>query len=303
MAQPVSDAVLGLDLGGSKLALRLERSDGTQSDCRIDLTGTIAADLDALRATIAALTKDCRLLAVGLAHAPTLDHAGRVVRWPNRPQWEGLALLDILAGWVKAPVVAADDGCAAALADARTLGEADHLHLSLGTGVGGGLVLGGALYLPPGGVGTEIGHMLVWPGGKRCTCGRQGCLQAYASARAVQAAAAASENTPLPTLAAVTAAAERGEPTACKALDEAAFALAAALTTLTEVLGPLPVTLGGGMMAAVPRLAEAVTAHAKAIARPGTPPARAQPSPHGADAAVVGALLLAREAAQETFRP
>lgn len=302
MVQPASNAVLGLDLGGSKLALRLERSDGTQSNCRIDLTGTIEADLDALSTTIAALTANCRLLAAGLAHAPTLDHAGRIVRWPNRPQWEGLPLLDILTGWMKAPVATADDGCAAALADARTLGATDHLHLSLGTGVGGGLVLGGALYLSPGGVGTEIGHMLVWPGGRRCTCGRQGCLQAYASARAVQAAAA-SEHAPPPTLAAVTAAAERGDPTACKALDEAAFALAAALTTLTEVLGPLPVTLGGGMMAAVPEMAEAVTAHAKALARPGTAPARAQPSPHGADAAVVGAVLMAREAAQGPFRP
>lgn len=299
MVAPDSDGVIGLDLGGSKIALRLERDDGSSSEDRLALSGEAEADLVALGHRLAALTRGRRPRAVGLAHAPTLDAAGRVSRWPNRPRWEGLALLDRLTAMTAAPVVAADDGCAAALADARRLGESTLLHLALGTGVGGGLVLGGRLYLPPGGVGTEFGHMIIVPGGRPCTCGRRGCLQAHASALAVRHAAAAAGGPPPDDLASVVTRAADGDAAARDALDHAAFALAVALTTLSEILGPMRITLGGGMTAAVPGLADRIADHAQTLVRPGATAPVPQPSPHGARAAVIGACLLARDALRD----
>ncbi|MGJ3560808.1 ROK family protein [Streptomyces sp. INA 01156] len=115
-----------------------------------------------------------------------------MVAWPSRPSWAGLRVGTLLERVLPGvPVAHEDDGSLAALAEAAATGARDLAYLGVGTGIGGGLVLGGALHSGPRGGAAEIGHMVVDPGGPVCVCGRVGCLQAVASGTATLARAAA----------------------------------------------------------------------------------------------------------------
>ena len=116
--------------------------------------------------------------------------AGRLHHPPNLPGWDGFPLLEEMEKRLKRPVILESDANAAALAEfelglGKELGVDSLCMLTLGTGVGNGIIFEGKLWHGSAGMGGEAGHMTVYPEGELCGCGNQGCLESCASATAV----------------------------------------------------------------------------------------------------------------------
>ncbi len=124
----------------------------------------------------------------GIGVPGTVDRKNGIVRYSNNICWEQVELAKEMGKYLPIPIRIAND------ADCAVLGEAvagagrecqDVIMITLGTGVGGGIILDGEIYDGKGISGSEIGHMVIVEGGEPCTCGRKGCLEAYASATAL----------------------------------------------------------------------------------------------------------------------
>jgi glucokinase len=182
---------LGIDIGGTKTALALGDADG-----RVLQSVRVATDPsgDALRdlAHIAEAAEKLleahgvargALEIVGVSLPGGVDPAGATVRNPpNLPGWDGAPVRDALARALGARVALENDANAAALAEWHfgAARGADHaVYLTMSTGVGGGLILGGRLHRGAANLAGEVGHMpLVWQG-EPCACGLRGCVEAY----------------------------------------------------------------------------------------------------------------------------
>lgn len=287
-------AGLGLDLGGTKIAARL--CDGSaERDYRYDLTndGDAGRELNGVLRFVGELARGVGkpIRACVLASAPTLDDAGIVSRWPNRPHWCGLALRPKLEEAIGCQVVVEDDGNAAAVAEASRRAARSLVYIGLGTGIGGGLVLDGHLYRGRG-VAGEIGHMIVGGGGTACTCGRLGCLQAFASGPSVLRRAFGDDTAAAPEDR-LREAFNAGDPAAVAALAEAWAALGRAILCLCELLDPEIVAIGGGFAAAFPELSTGAAAECARLARQGQHLPPILPALSGAQASLIGAAILA----------
>lgn len=124
----------------------------------------------------------------GVGVAGTVDRKQGIVRYSNNMKWENVDIVKELGKYFPIPISIAND------ADCAALGEAaagagrecqDVVMLTLGAGVGGGIILDGSIYEGMGAGGSELGHMVIVEGGEPCTCGRRGCLEAYASVTAL----------------------------------------------------------------------------------------------------------------------
>lgn len=289
---------LGVDVGGTKVAFRVE----TDAGC-VDETSFAWAPRDSAVQDLAQLADHVGelrtrlgtpLLAVGVAMPGTVDPAGRVTAWPSRPEWAGTDLdASLRALFPGAAIGWADDGDLGALAEARAAGCDDLLYLGVGTGVGGGLVLGGA---PCPGLGRgsfEIGHMIVEMGGARCVCGRRGCLQAIASGPATLHRAAQLRGAEV-TFDELRQALRDGLSWAVTAVDRTCHALAAAVTGVRELVHPARVLIGGGFAAGIPEFVDRVSGHLAELARPGQVSPAVEPATLGGLSSLRGAVSLAR---------
>jgi len=264
------------------------------------LDGGSAADLQTLTAQLRDLlvSEGGPLDAAGVATPCTLDPSGVVIAWPSRPSWVGVDLRGALEPLLGPRLRFGDDGDLAAAAEAAEAGAAVLVYLGVGTGIGGGVVLGGRRH--PGSLGAagEIGHVMVRRGGPRCRCGRRGCLQATASGPATLARAAALRGAPVPPEA-FAPALEQGAPWALAALRRTAAALASAVVTVDELLQPDLIRIGGGFATGVPQMVPLVREAAAGLARPGRPVPTLQPAVFGAMSSLEGAVQLARAADRE----
>jgi predicted NBD/HSP70 family sugar kinase len=174
---------IGIDIGGSKIAVAGYWEAERLFQTRLALEESERA-IHVLAALARYLERQCGLHGVPdylvVASAPNIDSQGRVSRWPNRPSWEGVSIAHVLAPFAHRNLFCCDDGTAATIADAWALGAPNLVHFSIGTGVGGGISFEGRVLRD-----RELGHLLVYPGGLPCSCGRLGCLQPYASGRAL----------------------------------------------------------------------------------------------------------------------
>ncbi|MGD3110392.1 ROK family transcriptional regulator [Streptomyces sp. YGL11-2] len=149
----------------------------------LDLGAGAEAVLTAAAREVAALRDAAGgppVLGAGVACPGPLDHGSGVLRQvTGLPQWDGFPLRDALAARLGLPVVLDKDTNAAALGIGRAPEEAgaSFAYLHLGTGLGAGLVLGGALYRGPHTGAGEFGHQVVQLDGPRCGCGRRGCVE------------------------------------------------------------------------------------------------------------------------------
>ena len=185
---------IGVDIGGSAVKLGSVASDGGQ---RRERALPLGEAPDA-RAVLAAVGAACRELAEGLPTGvgvgiPGLFErpSGRVLASPNLPWLEGVRVADELAESLGLPserVRVENDANVAALGEqwlGAAAGARHVLVVTLGTGIGGGLILGGELVVGEGLAG-ELGHVVCDPGGEPCSCGSRGCLETLASARAAR---------------------------------------------------------------------------------------------------------------------
>lgn len=197
-------------------------------------------------------------LGVGVACAGVLDaRAGRVLRSPNLPSFNGQDLIGLVSEALGLPAVLENDANLYALGEqsfGAGQGHADLACLTLGTGVGGGLILDGRLVRGPLGSAGEIGHTLVVGDGRLCGCGARGCLEAYASATGLRGmlveALDAGRQTSLgreDSVAAMDAAAWAGDALARELFAVAGMALGRAFADLVCTLGLDLIILGGGV--------------------------------------------------------
>jgi glucokinase len=183
--------LLGIDIGGSKVAVALGDAEGgvrARARRATEPSGDARADVariasDALRLLAEAGVAVSELDAVGVSAPGPIDPVrGDLVHPPNLPGWGTVPLRALLREALGVPVRVANDADAAALAEWRWgagRGLEDLVFLTMSTGVGGGLVLGGRLHAGWRGNAGEIGHMPVEWDGEPCACGLRGCLEAY----------------------------------------------------------------------------------------------------------------------------
>ena len=265
-------AMLGVDAGGTKvIAAPVDAKGRVLAEPITDPSQT--RDSDSFVKGLISTLKRARaefaipLGGVGMACAGTVDPVqGIVVTSPNLPL-ERVPLREILEQALDMPVVLENDANAAVLAEA-TAGVAHGLKhvvmLTLGTGVGGGMYLGGRLYRGAGGGAAELGHTIVLVDGELCRCGSRGCLEMYASGKALARAgvrrAGSVDLDPRGALAElhsrgeldgaqVARLAREGYPGAMAAVDEVARWLGVGLVNLTNTFNPEMIVVGGGVSA------------------------------------------------------
>lgn len=187
---------LGVDLGGTNIKAGLVTDDGTllaESTRPTALPRSAQAVCDDIAAVLdevverAGVPRD-QIVGVGIGCPGTVDDETGVVHYSNNLNWHDFALRDYMAKQTGWRVRLVNDANAAALGEA-VAGCAKGAHsavvLTLGTGVGCGVVLEGKLLTGYTGAASELGHMVIVQDGAQCTCGRAGCLEAYASATAL----------------------------------------------------------------------------------------------------------------------
>jgi glucokinase len=300
----VSPRYLGIDVGGtnSKLAV-VEASDGDRPELLATVTlPTGAGDPGEVIGRLA--EAGARLVAghgpvaaAGVGVPGLFDEAsGRAVFLPNLPPaWAGREVAGPLAGRLGVPVALINDARSFTLAESRmgaAAGCSTVICLTLGTGVGGGVVVDGRLRFGPHGRAGELGHQVIDPAGPPCGCGNRGCVEAFA------AGAALSRLGGQPSPQAVFAAAAAGEERARAAVEAVAGRLAVGIANLVTVLWPERVVVGGGVAAAGEQLLGPLR-RAVAAASPLVDPAAYEivPAALGPAAGAIGAALWARERA------
>jgi glucokinase len=313
--------VIGVDVGGTKVAAApVDRCGRILAEPLVEpsiVTDTVAF-VRGLQATLSKaldVFASFEPVAVGLACAGTVDAERRmVVLSPNLPLVR-VPLAELLTPSLGVGVVLENDVNAAVLAEA-TAGAAAGLRqvvmLTLGTGVGGGLLLDGRVYRGVGGGAAELGHTIVCGGGESCLCGARGCLEMYASGRALtrfaEARAGTDAGDPDGLLARMSARgtldgrtvgrlASRGYPGALAAAQELSLWLGRGLVSLVNTFNPEMIVVGGG----VADLGEIVLGPAREYMRlhamaPNRDQVRVVPARLGNSAGLVGAALSAWEA-------
>jgi glucokinase len=308
-------SAIGIDVGGTKInAFRVGR-DGTVIERRT--VPTPAEDQDAaVRSMIEVsrqlLTDD--VIAVGAGVAGLVDAAEGVLRFSPNVAWRDLPIAPRMREALGLPCQLDNDANVAAWGEWRFGAGRGYRHMllvTLGTGIGGGIVAGRRLFRGAHGFGGEIGHIIVEPDGPLCGCGNRGCWEQVASGHAIgRLGREAAREQPEGSLAllaggdpdavtgvTVTRASREGDPVAIGILHEVGRRLGEGIAGLINVLDPQVVVVGGGAVeAGEPLLGPARERCAEAIEgaayRPAVPIVAAE---LGNDAGAVGAAALALE--------
>ena len=245
---------LGLDLGGTNLKwavvdgdhqARLVKTGSVLTDTRQGEQSVMRQMIEVAREVIAGTDG---VAAIGVGVPGVIDPVAGVVRFiPNIPgRWDGLPVIDEMTGAVALPARLINDARAFALAEHRLgagRGVASMLGITLGTGVGGGLILDGRLYLGDGTAG-EFGHQTILPDGPKCGCGNRGCLETLAKADAIAKACGR------PGVEESVAAAKAGDSRAQLGLRDAGRYLGIGAANVVALLAVERIVVGGGIAAA-----------------------------------------------------
>ena len=312
-------ATIGIDVGGTKMLGVVLGLDGTvTAEARVPTPRrpTVGEAVRALGADLvmAAAAAGVRAVAVGIGLPGQVDIRGRLHLAANLPQAEGSCIPGEVGAALGLPTIADNDGTCTALAEWRlgaARGRSDVVVITVGTGIGGGVVAAGSLVRGHHRFAGEPGHMVVEPGGVPCGCGRYGCWEQYASGgglgRIARRDAAEGRLAAIVTRAGgdpaavrgehVTAAAAAGDPEARALLDEVGRWLAVGIANLGAVLDPEIVVVGGGLVEAATYLLEPARNALRdpIVAGRGWPAPEVVPAALGPSAGAVGAALLARE--------
>lgn len=262
----MDEIVLAADLGGTNLRMAAVGADGAilsrakretprSDDAREIVTAFVSAARECLEGLPGGKVK-----AMGVAiPAMSIDPEGGIVKKAaNLPSLNGFALAPAIEQQLGFRVLLENDANAAALGESWTgasRGVADSICVTLGTGVGGGIILDGTIRRGPDWSAGEVGHICVEPEGHPCGCGSHGCVEQYTSATAISRMAVeiASENTdsvlagnPSPSAFEVYNAGKKGDAAALEVFRRMGSYLGLALSGLINTLNPEVIVLGGG---------------------------------------------------------
>ena len=308
---------IGVDIGGTKVAAGVVDAEGRI--LREARRSTPGNDPRAVEQVIVELVEELgrghRIWSVGIGAAGWMDLDGATVLFSPHLAWRNEPLRDNLQRLLRRPVLLTNDADAAGWAEWRFgagRGESRLVCITLGTGIGGAMVMDGRLERGRFGVAGEFGHQIIMPGGHRCECGNRGCWEQYASGNALgrEARELASANSPvaqellkavdgradLITGVIVTELAKAGNATARELLEDVGEWLGLGLANLAAALDPGTFVIGGGLCDAGELL---VAPARKAFARNLTgrgfrPAARIELAALGPNAGLIGAADLSR---------
>lgn len=315
---------VGIDLGGTKILGRVvdpEHPHEVLGETRVATPTATDAVVDAIAEVAKNLTKSAvhetgaAVVAVGLGAAGLVDRSGVMRFAPNVPGLNGVDLRTKLDASIGSAVVVENDANTATWAEYRcgvAAGVGSMVMVTLGTGIGGGVIVDGVLQRGASGLGAEVGHMVINPVGPMCPCGRRGCWERFASGsglgRLAREAVAAGRADYVLSLAGgdlkavsgehVTAAAADGDRVAMELMRQFAWWTACGLANLVNIFDPEMVVIGGGLATVGDLLLEPVRAAFAGMAvgagkRPKTQIELAQLGPA---AGAIGAALLAADA-------
>lgn len=264
--------IIGIDLGGMSAKAALLAGEKLEGKSRVETSAANTAEQTALAlAHLAMETAEKAgksmedVQAIGIGSPGVVDSAnGNIVLWSNF-HWKDVPLGALVEKYTGKKTFVTNDANAAALGEAR-FGAAkqfsDSILITLGTGIGGGIIIGGKLFEGYRSAGTEVGHMVIRQDGELCTCGRKGCFERYASAgaliRLTQAEMANDRSSAMWKYApavekadgrTVFLALKEGDAAAKKVLDTYIAALGEGVANLVSVFRPQAVIFGGGISA------------------------------------------------------
>ena len=319
-----ADVTYGIDIGGTKvLGIALSRAGDVVAEARVatprgtrNIVGShvaaavaqVIADLDR---TLAVPT----LVPVGVGAPGMVDRQGRLCFAPNLPQAQGVDWNELIGDQLPGRTVLIENDANFAVLAEHRIGAArgyDHVVMvTLGTGIGGGLVLDGRVQVGSAGFAGEIGHMVVDPAGPPCPCGRRGCWERFASGAGLgvlaREAALAGRLGEVVRLAGgdaetvrgedVSAAAAVGDPAAQQVIRQVGGWIGFGLANLAAVLDPQCFVLGGGVVQAGDLLIESAReAYAELVEGGDRRPSTAiVPAAFGERAGAVGGALAVRQ--------
>ena len=292
----------GVDVGGTTVKLGLVSQEGELLDKREFPTfrevGATFDDIAGHMRQVMESFPDCQCVGAGVGVPGPVINQSQVVHFANL-DWENVDVAQELGSRANVPVRVGNDANLAALGEqwqGAAKGCRNVLMLTVGTGIGGGIVCDGRIIAGATGAGGEVGHMTVpfhpdW----QCGCGRKGCLEATASASGIIRAARAFS--PFKEMEKVTAkdvydAAAAGDKNALAVVNEAADALGYAAALVACVVNPEMIILGGGVSAAGRALLDPVEASFKANALDACAGARFAQAQLGNNAGIYGGAAL-----------
>jgi glucokinase len=304
-------SAIGIDIGGTKVAGLRVAEDGSVLERRE--RPTPADDVPATVETVAGLAAELAEgggEAVGVGAAGMVEFAAGTLRYAPNLAWREVPLRDLVSERTGLPCVVDNDANVAAWAEYRfgaARGFRHVLLITVGTGIGGGIVADGALFRGAHGFAAEIGHIIVEPDGPPCGCGNRGCWEQVASGRALDRLARAEvERDPSGRIAALAAgdevsgrhvseAAREGDPAAVAAFATVGRRLGEGIAGLVNVLDPEVVVVGGGVAEEGAVLLDpARAAFVEAVEAPEhRPEVPIVPAALGNDAGAIGAAALA----------
>jgi len=305
---------IGVDLGGTKMLVGVLAGTETLWESREASTGQSEDELVELLVREVSEAREARpdAVAVGLGIPATIDQeAGVAISAVNLPLSD-LPLRDLVSEKVGLPVFLDNDANVAALAEylyGAGRGSDDMVMLTIGTGIGGGLVLNGELYRGSTGAGAELGHTVIQADGPPCqgNCPNHGCVEALASGTALgREGRAVAESTPDSALGralaegkevdgkVVTEAALAGDETAIAVFDLIGGRLGVACSSFANIFQPAAIVVGGGVIAAGELLLEPARREVRERALNPMNQTPILEATLGSDAGVIGAAALAR---------
>jgi glucokinase len=319
----------GVDIGGTKvLGVALDASDELVAEARVATPG--GSDHESAAGQVADAVADVvrrldeavhgRVVhqgRVGVGVPGMVDLRGRLVFSPNLPQAQGVDWPLILKDRMSGRALAVDNDANMAVLAEHRLGAARGFRhvvmVTLGTGIGGGIMVDGRIHVGASGFAGEIGHMVVDPSGPPCPCGRRGCWERYASGaglgvRAREAAMAGRLHDVVQRSGGdaesvrgedVSAAAADGDPEARQVIEGVGWWVGFGLANLAGVLDPECFVLGGGLVGAGELLVDSARQTYGELVEGGSrrPPPVVVAAAFGERAGAVGAALSARQSA------
>ncbi|WDF34488.1 ROK family glucokinase [Arthrobacter agilis] len=309
---------IGIDIGGTKVAAGVVDVRGRiLAEARRATPGQDARAVEAVIADLVReLSREYRIRSVGIGAAGWMDLTNSTVLFSPHLAWRNEPLRRNLERLLRRRVTVVNDADAAAWAEWRFgagRGESRLVCVTLGTGIGGAMIMGGRVERGRYGVAGEFGHQIVVPQGHRCECGNRGCWEQYASGNALgrEARELAAANSPVAralldaapadgspiTGAIVTRLAMEGDAASRELVDDVGQWLGLGLANLAAALDPGTFVIGGGLSAAGELLLDpARRAFGRNLTGRGfRPPARIERAALGPEAGLIGAADLSRQ--------
>jgi len=291
---------LGIDIGGSSIKYGWGNSEGLRHFDSIPILHKTMEHFMQQASTLLSIVDDKvslqHIKGIGIGSPGTIDvHSGKTCGVnPNLPFWINYRPSDIIPSFIKAPVFCDNDANLMALAEAYHHNCKQLLGITVGSGIGGGLVLNGELFHGCNGYAGEFGHLRAVKGGLLCNCGKHGCLEAYASADGLRRRLG--KDDPKYLCIELSQLLNLQDSIVMDAIEEAHSLLVTAIVNIVTLLDLECIVLGGGAMDAglysIERIARDVETELP-LANKGK--VRLLKAYHGNKAGVIGAILLAEK--------